>query len=156
MRMRWLLLAVFLVPGLPYPVAAQNAIRIPNCGDARPPAGSSSVYMDSNGNLCTNASSGGGGGLAGITITNKSGTIAAGGATNQIAIAANTARVTCHVQPQTTDIFIAPATTAPLSASSEYATVLTEYTCPAGYKGAVAVSGLTTGASYYADEGTVP
>lgn len=104
----------------------------------------------------TDVGPGGGSGATGVTMTNKSGTIAAGGATNQIAIAANPNRVSCHIQPQTTDIFINPATTAPLSASSEYATVLTEFTCPAGYKGAVAVSGLTTGATYYGDEGTVP
>lgn len=144
--MRALLFALLLIPSL---ALAQNPNTLPASQGV-------ATWIWDGVKWVPNTGSGTTGGLAGITITNKSGTIAAGGATNQIAIAANTARVTCHVQPQTTDIFIAPATTAPLSASSEYATVLTEYTCPAGYKGAVAVSGLTTGASYYADEGTVP
>lgn len=90
-----------------------------------------------------------------ISITNKSGTIASGGS-SQVAIQPNPNRVSCRVQPQVTDIFVNPSTTAPLSNSSEYLTVLSEFSCPPGYKGAVAVSGLTTGAGFYADEGTAP
>lgn len=90
-----------------------------------------------------------------ISITNKSGVVAAGGS-SQVAIAANKARVSCHVQPQVTDMFVNPSPTALLDKTSEYLTVLSEFSCPAGYKGAVSVSGLTTGAAYYADEGTAP
>lgn len=112
------------------------------------------MYMDAAGNLCVSGTSSGG--VAGVTMTNKSGTIAVGGDATQIAIAANPNRVSCHVQPQASDMYINPATTAPLSRASEFIPVLSEFTCPAGYKGAIAISGLTTGSDFYADEGTVP
>lgn len=96
---------------------------------------------------------------ADMVITNKSGTIASGGAINQIAIPANANRVYCSLQPQTMDLFVNAGTTAPLSNVSKYATTLTDYTCPDDhkghvYKGPVAVSGLSTGALYQAEEGT--
>ena len=92
-----------------------------------------------------------------ITVTNKSGTITVGGATNQIAIAANPKRATCHVQPQTSDVYInvaAGATT--LDSHSEFLPVMSEYSCPTGYKGDVGIAGIVTGATFYADEGTTP
>lgn len=69
--MRWLLLAVFLAAGLPFPVAAQNYIRVTNCGDPKPPAGTSSGYMDANGLICMGGTGGSssGGTSGGITTT---------------------------------------------------------------------------------------
>lgn len=40
---------------------AQTYIRVTACGDPKPPAGAGNGYMDANGNICTSASSGGGG-----------------------------------------------------------------------------------------------
>lgn len=53
MRLTWL--AALLAIGLTGQAEAQSAIRVTNCGDAKPPAGASQVYMDVNGNLCTSA-----------------------------------------------------------------------------------------------------
>jgi hypothetical protein len=59
--MRWFLaaLACVIVTGSAH---AQWAQRIPTCGTGSPPAGTSPLYMDVNGNLCTSGGGGGGGG----------------------------------------------------------------------------------------------
>lgn len=61
--MKALILAATLVMLAPS-VMAQSYIRVPSCGSATPPVGSSQGYMDSTGNICT---SGAGGGSSTVT-----------------------------------------------------------------------------------------
>ena len=58
MNMNIIRLSAVLFVALVTQATAQNAIRITSCGDAKPPAGASNVYMDANGNLCTSAVAG--------------------------------------------------------------------------------------------------
>jgi len=148
----WLLAALGIVCGLS--VAAQPAPPSPGPFTSTITFCWNGVALAACGSPGTGSSNPGG--VAGITITNKSGVITVGGDPTQIAIAANPNRVSCVVNPQASDMYVGLATTAPLSNASEYWPVLSEMQCPAGYKGPVAISGLTTGAAYYAHEGTVP
>lgn len=51
---------------------AQQAIRIPSCGTASPPAGVSQLYMDANGNLCVGTSNAPVAGFGTLSVTSGS------------------------------------------------------------------------------------
>ena len=57
--MKRLLFALLLLT--PVSAWAQGYQRVPSCGQGSPPVGTSAGYMDANGNICTNSTSGGGG-----------------------------------------------------------------------------------------------
>lgn len=69
---------------------AQTANRVTTCGSGTPPAGNSSVYMDANGNLCTNVPTT-------TPSTQSAGTVTTG-ATFQTALPANPSRTSCLIQ----------------------------------------------------------
>ena len=57
--MKRLLFALLLLT--PVSAWALGYQRVPSCGQGSPPVGTSAGYMDANGNICTNSTSGGGG-----------------------------------------------------------------------------------------------
>lgn len=69
---------------------AQTANRVTTCGSGTPPAGNSSVYMDANGNLCTNVP-------ATTPTTQSAGTVTTGGTFQQV-LPANPSRTSCLIQ----------------------------------------------------------
>lgn len=135
MRMRWFFLAVFLAAGLPFPVAAQNYIRVTNCGDPKPPAGASSGYMDSNGNVCTSAS---GGAASTVAISQTTpGTTNAVSSTppaitgfGTLAVTASSALASTATAGPNSAVW--PTTTGMLYVRNESASAGTLYVCPLG------------------------
>lgn len=90
------------------------------------------------------------------TPTNKGGTITSGGS-SQVLMAANPNRVGCSFQPQTGDLwFNTVGTSAAAVQPSRYLPAPSEYTCPAGFRGAITIFGTVTGVSFAAEEDTVP
>lgn len=95
------------------------------------------------------------------TPTTKSGTITLGG-TAQVLMAANVNRVGCSFQPQaatngSADVWINTlgGTAGPVQPSLFWPAP-SVYTCPPGFRGAISIYGTTTGATFYAEEDTVP
>lgn len=62
--MKNIILTTTILLGLGQVAHAQGYVRVPNCGDARPPAGASSGYMDAHGNICSSSSGGSGGAVS--------------------------------------------------------------------------------------------
>lgn len=142
-----------LLVALPIEAFAQPRQVITNCGTQTLVAGdSNNGYITTNGLDCVSGLTSGG--LAGITATSKSGAFTGA---SQVLMAANPNRVGCTFQPQTVDgWYNIVGTSAAAVQPSHYLPAPGEFSCPAGFKGVVSVFGATPGATFGAEEFTVP